>query len=48
MASTVPGRGPDAGDESAITEVESEDAVKKADNKRASFFISTPPTGIVQ
>ena len=41
MASTVPGRGPDAaGDGSAIAEVESKDAVKKADNESARFFIN--------
>jgi hypothetical protein len=39
MAFIVPGRGPDAaGDGSAATDVESKDAVKKADNMRASFF----------
>jgi hypothetical protein len=41
MASTVPGRGPGAaGSGSATAEGGSNDAVKKADNKRASFFIN--------
>jgi len=49
MASTVPSRGPDAAaGGSAATEVESKDAVKKADNKTGSFFINTPPMAIVQ
>src|SRR5215467_2988114 len=39
MASTVPGRGPDAGDGSATTDVDSKDAVRKTDNRKGSLVI---------
>jgi hypothetical protein len=49
MASTVPGRGPDAaGDGSAIADGQASDAVRKANNERGSFFIRTPPIVAVQ
>src|SRR5262252_8022381 len=44
MASIVPGLGPDsAGDGAAMADGQDIDAVRRDNNKRASFFIRTPP-----